>query len=144
MRRVVERRDLEKEPHLIWNAFIDILAMESYADLSPIQRHAHLVFQYDSEVQNGGHGQYFENCGLDRLDETLAALAALGLPCQANLLSRTTAILSTREPGQEWDDVLDSSLIKELDDAYYRCEPTATKALERHLADHLVEYVTVT
>ncbi len=144
MKRTIDRNALEKEPYLLWNAFIDILAMESYEDFSPIQRPVHLVFWYDSEVQNGGHGQYFENCGLDRLDETVRALTDLGLPCQARLLSRATAILKRLKPGQEWDDVLEDSLIAELDNAYYQCRPTVPEALERHLAEHTAEYIIIT
>jgi len=45
----------------VWNAFVDVLAMEEYADLDPVQRIPHLCFWYDSELQNGGHFQYFEN-----------------------------------------------------------------------------------
>ena len=69
LRRTVDRDAAEREPHLIWNAFVDLIAVESYEQLSPVQRMAHLAFWYDSEVQNGGHGQYFENRGTQLLDE---------------------------------------------------------------------------
>jgi len=141
MRRTVERARLRLEQHLVWNAFIDLLAMEDYGALSVIQRKAHLAFWYDSEVQNGGHGQYFENRGVSRLSETTAALRDLGLECQAEVLSRASAALSTTEPGADWADTLPDSFIDELDAAFHRCTPTVTEALEQHLARHIAEYV---
>ena len=75
MRRTVSRIAAEREPHLVWNAFIDPLAMEAYEDLSPVQSVAHLDFWYDAEVQNGGHDQYFENRGTGLIAESVAALS---------------------------------------------------------------------
>jgi len=141
MKRTVDRGRLQQEPYLVWNAFIDLLAMEEYDDLSSLQRKAHLVFWYESEVQNGGHGQYFENRGLNRLAETVAALRDLGLGCQAQVLSRAVAAFSSAEPGTDWADTLDDVFIEELDDAFHQCTPTVTEALEKHLAEHASEYV---
>ena len=141
MKRTVERARLQQEPHLVWNAFIDLLAIEAYGDLSPDQRKAHLVFWYDSEVQNGGHGQYFENRGVNRLAETVAALKDLDLACQADVLSRAAAALAASEPGADWADTLPDGLTDELDAAFHRCMPTVTEALEQHLARHTAEYV---
>ena len=141
MKRAVERARLQQEPYLAWNAFIDLLAMEEYDDLTAVQRRAHLVFWYDSEVQNGGHGQYFENRGVNRLAETVASLRILGLPCQAQVLSRAIAAFDAAEPGSDWVDVLHDGFIEELDAEFHRCTPTVTEALEQHLADHADEYV---
>ncbi len=141
MRRTVDSTRLKQVPHLAWNAFVDLLAMEEYSNLSTVQRQAHLVFWYESEVQNGGHGQYFENRGVNRLEETVVALTNLGLPCQARNLSRAVATLSGSEPGADWADALQDSFIDELDDAFHRCTPTITEALERHLARNTDEYV---
>ncbi len=44
--RKVSRQLLEKKPHVVWNEFVDILAMSEYAELSERQRQAHLVFWY--------------------------------------------------------------------------------------------------
>ena len=51
---------------------------EPLPDLTPEQRRAHLVFWYESEMQNGGHLQYFENRGAEHLEETVYALGLLG------------------------------------------------------------------
>ena len=87
-------RDLVRaKPYEVWNSFVDILATEKYENLDDVQRVAHLCFWYDSEVQNGGHLQYFENRGTGLLDKTLAALGALGAGCQQKGSFRSNAIL---------------------------------------------------
>jgi hypothetical protein len=116
----VERTRLQQEPYLVWNAFIDLLAMEEYGDLTSVQRRAHLVLWYDSEVQNGGHGQYFENRGVNRLAETVAALRALGLPDHAQVLSRAIAAFDAAAPGSDWMDALHDGFIEELDAEFHR------------------------
>lgn len=141
MKRSIERKRAQQEPHLIWNAFIDLLAMEDYAELSPLQRKAHLVFWYDSEVQNGGHGQYFENRGVEQLPETIQALTDLGLSCQATVLTRAAVALSAGGPQADWAEVLKDSFIAEIDAAFHDSTPTVAEALERHLAAHSAEYV---
>ena len=55
------RGEIEETPGLVWNAFVELVALTKSQDLSEEQRPAHLVFWYDSEVYNGGHLQYFEN-----------------------------------------------------------------------------------
>lgn len=141
MKRVVDRARLQQEPYLVWNVFIDLLATEEYTALTPIQRKAHLVFWYDSEVQNGGHGQFFENRGVNMLVDTVAALKDLGLECQATVLSRAIAAFAAAEPGSDWADAVDDSLIDELDAGFHQCTPSVTVALERHLASDASEYV---
>src|SRR5258706_15432598 len=85
--RKLTQREVRAEPHCVWNAFVNLLAMEEYSDLSPEQRSAHLVFWYEYEVQNGGHLQYFKNRGTAQLAKTIEALAILGAPCQQQVLS---------------------------------------------------------
>ena len=57
------REDTQRDPNLIWNQFTDFLAMSDIDHLDSAQRPAYLVFWYDSEVQNGGHLQFFLNRG---------------------------------------------------------------------------------
>ena len=101
----------------------------------------HLVFWYESEVQNGGHGQYFENCGFDRLTETVMALIDLGLSSHAKVLSRAASAISAEGREVDWVDVLHDDLIEELDTAFHNCTPTIIEALELHLKKHREEYV---
>ena len=44
IRRTINRSDYEQTPYVAWNAFVDIVAMESPDDLSEIQQHAHFAF----------------------------------------------------------------------------------------------------
>ena len=71
--------------------------MEEYEDLAPIQRVAHLAFWHDSEVQNGGHYQYFENPAGKRRHEVIEALIALGLDCQAAVLRQATVFWDSED-----------------------------------------------
>src|SRR5437016_4501842 len=71
-------KEVEAEPFCVWNSFVNLLAKHSYEELSAEQRPAHLVFWYESEVQNGGHLQYFENRGVEHLAKTIAALGLIG------------------------------------------------------------------
>ena len=103
-----------------------------------------LVFWYDSEVQNGGHGQYFDNQGVKRLAETVAALTDLSLLCQAEVLIRAVVALEPSGPEADWSDVLEDSFIDELDETFHECAPTLTDGLERHLAAYRDEDVLLT
>lgn len=56
------------------------------------QRPAHLIFWYESEVQNGGHLQYFLNRGEELVPETIKCLRAAGADCFASILAKAMAI----------------------------------------------------
>lgn len=90
--RTLSIRDVELEPHRVWNAFIDLLATEEYDELAPVQRAAHLVFWYESEVQNGGHLQFLENRGTRHLVETIEALGQLRAFCQQQVLKEASGV----------------------------------------------------
>jgi Domain of unknown function (DUF4375) len=135
MRRRVNAADAEAQPFLVWNAFVDLLACEEYSALDPSQRPAHLAFWYESEVQNGGHDQYFGNHGTERAGETAAALRGLGLGSQAALLEQASAALETPDYIQR---------LGEVDAAFDGCRPSISDALRAHLAeapDRYVEFV---
>jgi hypothetical protein len=84
--RRLNKAQVELVPYEVWNAFVNLLWLESYEDLTPEQRPAQLVIKYEGEVQNGGHMQYFENSKGKYLDETVAALGFLGAACQQEVL----------------------------------------------------------
>ena len=148
MRRSLNRSAVNRASHLVWNAFIDLLAMENYEDLGPIQRVAHLAFWYDSEVRNGGHYQYFENPAGKRRHEAIEALLALGLHCQAAVLRQATVFWDSedRKPPVSVDEFAENALegeFAELDSTYYACSPTITDRLEAYLAEHQDEFVVI-
>ncbi|MBD0384714.1 DMP19 family protein [Paenibacillus sedimenti] len=147
--RRISKDLLIESPYEEWNAFIDLIAMEEYEDLNQIQRIAHLCFWYDSEVQNGGHIQYFENKGTEKVNETINALKSLGASKQADILGeayrqyslkiRKTIntvlgfVMASREGEYE-----------RFDNQYYDCEPNVTELLEKYFVankEHFVELV---
>ena len=132
MRRRVDAAEARAHPNLIWNAFIDVLACEDYSALKPSQRSAHLVFWYESEVQNGGHDQYFGNQGTERVGETVAALRELGLGCQAAVLEAAVAALKESDYVQK---------LAQADNAFHACRPNVVEALKTHLAAATELYV---
>ncbi len=82
----LKREEIHADPYLVWNTFIDLVSLAECEELGPKQRIAHLAFWYDSEVQNGGHLQYFENIRGAHLAETIQALDAIGAFCQKHIL----------------------------------------------------------
>lgn len=139
--RKLSREALEGKPYEAWNAFINLLAKEKYEDLDEVQRIAYLCFWYDSEVQNGGHFQYFENRGTVFLDETLASLAVLGAACQRSILEAAGRLISITPNAQieTVDDYVAAAREAQFaasDSAYFACQP----AIQNLLADYFEKY----
>jgi hypothetical protein len=148
IRRPLRASDVAEAPYLVWNAFVDLLATSEYADLTPKQRVAHLAFWYDSEVQNGGHYQYFENSAGGRCIEAVNALGSLGLERQASVLHRAVQVWKSRErsPAATAEEFVENALedeFRELDAAYHECTPTIVEALDALLREHRDEFVVV-
>lgn len=140
--------EIQREPFRLWNAYIDLLAMEDYRDLSPEQRPAHLVFWYDSEVQNGGHLQYFENRGTGYLAETIEALHLLGATAHEQVLREAGRLwLSHDRPRiQTAEDFCETALEGEFgpsDLHFHASLPTLQQCLEAYLQRHQSWFVTV-
>jgi len=147
-KRVISQADVDEKPYLLWNTFVDILAKSEREQLAPNQVPAFLVFWYESEVQNGGHFQYFENHGLDQVEATVDALRKLGAKSQAEVLARAYAIASDRSWGEITDveefvsETLDSGLDL-ADSDFHACVPSLMDVLEAHLDAHPDWYVDV-
>jgi hypothetical protein len=147
--RKLSRKMLEQKPYEAWNAFVSILASENYGDLDEVQRVAHLCFWYESEVQNGGHLQYFENRGTSLIDETLAALDVLGAKCQRDALEAAVRCYhdKARDPIETVEDYVSAARdgeFAELDSKYYACNPSTQKLLADYFErnrDHFIEIV---
>lgn len=145
IRRRVSAKHVEETPYAVWNAFVRLLT-EEYDSLSPAQRPAHLAFMYDSEVQNGGHYQYFENRSDERGEETATALRKLDLTCQADVLDKT--LKKWREQDRRAAESVDRFVdyakeFDRLDYAYHECRPTTSDGLKAHLKRHRQEFVLV-
>ncbi len=145
IRRTVSKSDLQRDPRVVWNAYVDLLATSAHAELTPVQRIPHLAFLYDNEVQNGGHWEYFQNQQLLFLDDTLAALEGLGAVNHRRLLIRAVAQLKRTgrralRPADSHD-VAVRDEFRGLDDEFCALAPTVTEFLERYLDRHKDEFV---
>jgi Domain of unknown function (DUF4375) len=140
---------LQRKPYEAWNAFVNLLATEDYKDLDEVQRTAHLCFWYDSEVQNGGHLQYFENRGTSLLNETLAALRLLGAESQRSVLEAAALAFSgtRRERINTVEEYVLVALRAEFaasDSAYYACSPPIQKLLADYFEKNKSHFVEIT
>ena len=146
MRRKISAQQLDKEPYLLWNEYVDLLAMSDYSLLTQSQRTAYLAFWYDAEVQNGGHLQYFENQGIGYLDETITALASLGAVCQRDVLSRARVKyeLTLRPKNQSVTSYIEVALqdeFGEFDQMYHSCHPGIMEFLKLYLEANESEFI---
>ena len=148
-RAVVTKAMLEDTSYAVWNAFVDLIANSFYQELTPRQRPAQLVFRYESEVQNGGHRQFFVNSEGEHLEETVAALDALGAACQARVLEQAVARWNWTQrlsPESVGDYAAEAAKgeFSDFDHAFADCEDreaSLTQVLERHLAEHEAWYI---
>lgn len=147
LRRVVTKKMLGDNPYEKWNQFIDLLAMEDYNDLTEIQKVAHLCFWYDSEVQNGGHLQYFMNRGTSLLNETAFCLQKLGANPQSEILSKAINIFNSYEINiDSIEDYIEEALdgkFDYIDTEYFSCEPTINDLLEQFLQNYEEKFILI-
>ncbi|MBI3414387.1 MAG: DUF4375 domain-containing protein [Verrucomicrobia bacterium] len=136
--RELSKAEADAAPYKIWNAFVNLLAKESYEDLDLIQQPAHLVFWYESEVQNGGHLQYFENRGASLVPETIAALGTLGAIVQRQILIDAFRLWSGRD--RKTIATVEEFCATALEDEFYvfdtricQCVPDLTHFLQKYL-----------
>jgi hypothetical protein len=147
--RSLTKQEVEAEPFRVWNAFVSVLAMEDYNELSQEQRPAHLVFWYESEVQNGGHLQYFENLGTERLADTVEALGLLGAACQQQVLREAgerwlSRPRSSIETAEEFCDVALDGEFELFDTRFHACSTPLQECLEAYLELRQAFFVSVT
>jgi hypothetical protein len=147
--RRVTKQELDAFPHCVWNAYLDLLANEDYDDLTSEQRAAQLVFLYESEVQNGGHLQFFENRGSERLEETIEALGALGACSQQQLLREAGQAWLSRprpriETAEEFSEAALDGEFAAFDLRFMLCEPTLYKKLEEYLSQRQSSFILIT
>ncbi len=146
--RKLSKSSLDKEPYLVWNEFIDILANENMEDLSEIQKVAQLSFLYDSEIQNGGHLQYFENHSEENYQIVIESLKKIGAISQARTLEKAVNLLNSlsRRPIESKLSFVERALEGEYDDLdseYYETEPTINDYLEKYLNKNIKEFILI-
>ena len=146
VRRQLSKQLVAREHWARWNAFVDLLATEDFDALEPVQRVAYLVFWYDSEVQNGGHLQYFENETGRRAEEAILALQSIGGECQAEILAAAVRSWSRVErlPPETVEEYIKNALNGEFDDfdaRYAECDPSVIMLLENYLDRRETEFL---
>ncbi|UWR27469.1 DMP19 family protein [Sulfitobacter sp. S223] len=70
--------------------------------LSVAEYNVHLILIYTGEIADGGHAQYFVNRGVAYVDDTIAALNAVGLETLGDVLAQAQSILAVA--GREFAD----------------------------------------
>jgi hypothetical protein len=130
-RHRLSRAETKERPGLLWNAFVDIVSVAPESLPAGPRRSAALALLYESEVQNGGHEQYFDNTDCKYVDETIRALGELGDHCRARVLAQA----------YEEHEAEDGSLGPELDKAFHACQPKLTLVLEAHLLENEDIYI---
>jgi hypothetical protein len=146
MIQLIRRADVEQDPYAIWNKFVDLLARSEYEDLSDVQRPPYLTFWYESEVQNGGHLQFFLNRPAFQLDLTIEALRILeadgyfhifrdALERWRSRSGLTPRLIHRAAIAEEFED---------LDSAFYAVQPTLIERLERYLDANQSSFILLT
>jgi hypothetical protein len=146
IRRQLNRKKVRDAPYERWNAFIDLLALENPNVLSDVQRIAQNAFRYDSEVQNGGHLQYFENEGVAHVEATMRALHTIGASAQARVLegaAKRWSSVARESPKsiEEYSKVAFQGEFTDLDTQFYGCVPSIIEMLEHYLDQNELEFI---
>jgi len=148
VKRKLSKQIIENEPYQIWNSFIDILAMESADDLSEVQKVAQSSWWYDSEIQNGGHLQYFENTELQDYSSIIDSLKAIGAKDFAALLSEASEMYlgKNRKPIKNVFQFVKKAREGEydkIDSQYYEISPDMNYYLENYLEAHQDDFIEI-
>jgi hypothetical protein len=146
--RKITKREADENPYRIWDAFVDLLAMEKYDGLAPEQRPAHLVFWYESELENGGHLQYFQNKGTKYLGETIEALGILGAEGHQRILREAAELFLGHErpliqTTEAYSAVALEGEFEGLDLRFGACSPSLFECLKAHLALQQSSFVVI-
>ena len=114
------------EKELKWNKLWELWA-EGHID-SPYSE----LMTYQSEINNGGHAQYFENVSntSDLQNEMLSLKTILPLQLSAALEQAYTAYLKLEEN----DDAQSEELLGQCDDMFYEKEEEINRILEERAA----------
>jgi len=132
----------------VWNAFVNLLAMSEESELGEEQIPAWHAFWYESEVQNGGHLQYFLNRGIREASRAVISLRRLGGLGFSEILSGALVVweLSERRNPTTPEECASEALQAEFDDfdaRYGYAEPALMEILESHLAENQSLFVVI-
>ena len=111
--------DAERRWNKMWELWIQGMVISPYLEL----------MNYQSEVNNGGHSQYFfntANCG-DVAAEVAVLLSVLPEPLLSNLRRAYDSFVSQTDVDDE-----DEQLLEECDDVFYAQEAMLNALLENY------------
>ena len=120
-----------------------------YKDLSTPERVFLVIWELESEVNNGGFYQYFYNSSGALAPHAVGALKTIGAKATADVVQRalnavvnTIASWSDDAQRQEQANQLSSGtrqILEELDQEYYASPEDLTPLLYKYVADHRIE-----
>jgi hypothetical protein len=120
-----------------------------YNDLSTPERVFLVIWELESEVNNGGFHQYFYHSSGALAPHVVGALKTIGAPATADIVQRalnaaanTTTSWAHDVNRQAQVNQLSSEtrqILEELDQEYYACPEDLTPLLYKYVADHRIE-----
>ncbi|WP_231746813.1 DMP19 family protein [Maioricimonas rarisocia] len=114
-------------------------------ELTVPQEHYFGVLVYDSEVNNGGHVQYFGNSSGGYWKIAIEGLEAVGSPQRAEILREAIALFGKKGPSSDWDrrgeqlagfSSRKDSQLKGCDDRYFACSDNLSVLLALYALEH--------
>ena len=133
------------DPDQPWNSLIEYWGEHEPSELPEGHASMAAVIWFDSEVQNGGLGQYFHNNGFGQIGYLRTGLETLDASQHAKLLETALSRIETQHgpianisdaKGQEISD-LD---IDDLDSEYSLLDPTLTALVEAEVTGNEANY----
>jgi hypothetical protein len=129
----------------IWSSRLGRKETDPYFGLLPCQYVVHLYLDYQGDVGNGGHLQFFMNPVGAYADETLAAMKELRFQKIHDILSRAVAVFPGSQVPKQWnernnlvkgfsDDVI--AILSQLDRELWSVDSAHWPLLQNYLQDH--------
>jgi|GEM_PF-719708 len=133
------------EDFKLWNRFVSYLSSTEFNSFATERESLALVFWYESEVQNGGHLQYFENWGVKHAEAAVVALEAIGCSEHALILKEAIGRYGETdgEPIRSKSEYVEAALQGDLDESdkrFHEAKQGLIDTLERYLTENKAKY----
>jgi len=119
------------------------IANERFSELSPSERVFILIWELETEVNNGGFNQFFFNSAGDRASATAVALRTIGAERAATIVDRANSSFPDGPPADQAvrQNVLegidpDTELFEELDQEFLDYPEDLAALLYRFVTEH--------
>lgn len=148
IKQILTEKQIIEEPWQVWNSFVDLVSMEQYDDLTPVQKVGSALFWYNSEVQNGGHMQYLINHGISHLKSTINAFETIENNDFTPLLKKAITIYNTLDLSSiaNVEDYVEMALqdyFSECDQKFHQIEPSLEDILEEYLRNNQSAFIEI-